>query len=213
MDLLIFVGICVTVSASPGPAVLYIVTRTLDQGTAAGFASMAGITLGGVVHVCLAAFGVAAVAAAWPLSLLLVQAAGAAYLVWIGWQRIRAAGERADIGKPAAAKLWRVFREGVIVNLTNPKTVLFLVAFLPQFVDESATSLTTELLILGMTFAAVATITDAVYVLAAGSLRRRLAGGRIPAWSGYLAGSVYVLLGLLGFSDAALSLSRTPDSP
>lgn len=212
MELLVFVGICVTVSLSPGPAVLYIVTRTLDQGTAAGFASMAGITLGGIVHVCLAAFGVAAVAAAWPMSLLLVQAVGAAYLVWIGWQRVRTAGERADIEKPAAARLIRVFREGVIVNLTNPKTVLFLVAFLPQFVDDGATSLTTELLILGMTFVAVATITDAIYVLAAGSLRRRLAGGRVPAWSGYLAGGVYLVLGLLGFSDAAMSLTRSVEA-
>ena len=181
MEFLFFIGICVTVSVSPGPAVLYIVTRTLDQGTAAGFSSMAGITLGGIVHVYLAAFGVAAVAAAWPLSLILVQATGAAYLVWIGWQRIRTAGERADIEKPATAKLWKVFREGVIVNLTNPKTVLFLVAFLPQFVDAGATSLTAELLILGMTFVAVAAVTDAFYVLAAGSLRKRLAGGRIPA--------------------------------
>ncbi len=213
MEFLVFIGICVTVSVSPGPAVLYIVTRTLDQGTAAGFASMAGITLGGIVHVCLAAFGVAAIAAAWPLSLLLVQAVGATYLVWIGWQRMRSAGSRADIETPEAARLWSVFREGVVVNLTNPKTVLFLLAFLPQFVDEGAASLSMELLMLGMTFVAVAAITDGVYVLAAGSLRRRLAGGRIPAWSGYLAGGVYVALGLLGFSDAALSLARTTETP
>ena len=213
VEFLFFIGVCVAVSVSPGPAVIYIVTRTLDQGTAAGIASMAGITAGGVVHVCLAAFGVAAVAAAWPVSLLLVQAAGAAYLVWIGWQRMRTAGRTTDIEKPENARLDAVFREGVVVNLTNPKTVLFLVAFLPQFVDDSATSLTAELLILGFTFVAVAALTDLFYVLAAGSLRRRLAGGRIPAWSGYLAGTVYILLGALGFTDAALSWSRLPDAP
>lgn len=209
MEFLLFVGVCLTVSLSPGPAILYIVTRTLDQGHAAGFASSAGIAAGGIVHVCLAAFGVAAVAAAWPMSLMLVQAAGAAYLIWIGWQRIRSAGKAAEIKKPPAAELFKVFRDGVIVNLTNPKTVLFLLAFLPQFVDANAESLTAELLILGMTFVGVAAVTDAFFVLVAGSLRRRFTGGRIPAWPGILAGSVYLLLGLLGFSDAAVSLSRS----
>lgn len=199
---LVFVGVCVAVSVSPGPAVLYIVARTLDQGVSAGLASMAGITVGGVVHVLLAAFGVAAAAAAWPLSLTLVQIGGAAYLIWIGLQRIlrtNGAGSASVVEAPLAD----IFRQGVIVNLTNPKTVLFLLAFLPQFVDPSAGRISVQLVLLGLTFVIVASVTDAAYVLAAGRLRDRFSGGRTPRWSGIMAGGVYIVLGLLGLLDAA----------
>jgi threonine/homoserine/homoserine lactone efflux protein len=201
-ELLVFVGICMAVSASPGPAVLYIVARTLDQGTAAGLASMAGITVGGVGLVLLAAFGVAAAAAAWPLSLLLVQIGGALYLVWLGWQRASRSGSRADAADSMSGSHRTVFLNGVIVNLTNPKSILFLLAFLPQFVDPLGAPLSRQLLQLGLIFVLVAAGTDAAYVLAAGRIRRRLAGDAVPAWSGYLAGAVYAALGMLGLLDA-----------
>lgn len=208
MDYLLFAIVCVTVSVSPGPAVLYIVTRTLDQGIPAGLASIAGISTGGIVHVCLAAFGVAAAAAAWPLSLVLLQALGAIYLVWLGWQRIRSARQATVVEATENASLSDVFRQGAIVNLTNPKTALFLLAFLPQFVDPGAAPLSRQLLLLGMTFVALASLTDGAYVLAAGTLRRRLSGSSIPPWSGYLAGAIYGLLGAAGFIDAVLDLPR-----
>ena len=203
---LVFVGVCVAVSVSPGPAVLYIVARTLDQGVAAGLVSMAGITLGGIAHVLLAAFGVAAAAAAWPLSLTLVQIAGAAYLIWIGVQRIMRTNN-AGSTTVAEAPLADIFRQGVIVNLTNPKTVLFLLAFLPQFVDPSAGRISLQLVLLGLTFVVVASLTDAAYVLAAGKLRDRFSGGRTPRWSGIMAGGVYIVLGLLGLVDAARQIA------
>lgn len=167
---------------------------------------MAGITVGGVVHVLLAAFGVAAAAAAWPLSLTLVQIGGAAYLIWIGLQRIlrtNSAGSASVIEAPLA----EIFRQGVIVNLTNPKTVLFLLAFLPQFVDPSAGQISVQLVLLGMTFVVVASMTDAAYVLAAGRLRNRFSSGRTPRWSGIMAGGVYIVLGLLGLLDAARQIA------
>ena len=203
---LVFVGVCVAVSVSPGPAVLYIVARTLDQGVAAGLVSMAGITLGGIAHVLLAAFGVAAAAAAWPLSLTLVQIAGAAYLIWIGVQRIMRTNN-AGSTTVAEAPLADIFRQGVIVNLTNPKTVLFLLTFLPQFVDPSAGRISLQLVLLGLTFVVVASLTDAAYVLAAGKLRDRFSGGRTPRWSGIMAGGVYIVLGLLGLVDAARQIA------
>lgn len=201
-DWWLFVGACVAVSMSPGPAVLYVVTRTLDQGIAAGLASIAGISTGGIAHALLAAFGVAAAAAAWPLSLIVVQFIGAAYLIWLGWRR--AEGARRAGGVPRGVfsdPIGRIYRDGVIVNLTNPKTVLFLLAFLPQFVDPGTTSLSTELLTLGLTFVAVASLTDGAYVLTAALLRERLARAAAGAWPGYLAGGVYAALGILGIAD------------
>lgn len=203
-----FVGACVAVSASPGPAVMYIVTRTLDRGIAAGLASIAGISTGGGLHALLAAFGVAAVAAAWPLSLIAVQILGAAYLIWLGWRRARGAGNSLDASRESAREsLACIYRDGVIVNLTNPKTVLFLLAFLPQFVDPATDSLSFDLLVLGLTFVAVAALTDGFYVLAAGSLRERLSAAAGSQWPGYVAGGVYALLGLVGIADAARKIT------
>lgn len=195
-------GACVAVSVSPGPAVLYIVTRTLDQGVAAGLASIAGISTGGGVHALLAAFGVAAAAAAWPLSLIVVQFAGAAYLIWLGWRRAEGARRAGDMPRGVFSDpLRHIYRDGVIVNLTNPKTVLFLVAFLPQFVDPGTTSLSLDLLTLGLTFVAVASLTDGAYVITAALLRERLSRAAAGAWPGYLAGGVYAALGVLGIAD------------
>lgn len=204
-DLLVFIGVCVVVSVSPGPAVLYIVARTLDQGLAAGLVSMAGITVGGTVHVLLAAFGVAAIAAAWPLSLTVLQILGALYLIWLGIQRVRA--DRGAGVEVAAEPLQAIFRQGVIVNLTNPKTALFLLAFLPQFVREGAAPVWQQMLILGFTFILVAGVTDGLYALATGHIRGRLRRGQSPRWSGYFAGTVYALLGLLGLWDAIRQLA------
>lgn len=205
-DFLVFAGVCVVVSASPGPAVLYIVARTLDQGLPAGIASMAGITIGGITHLLLAAFGVAAVAATWPLSLLVLQVAGALYLIRLGVQRARVsrtATDRVDIRYQA---LGAILRQGVIVNLTNPKTVLFLLAFLPQFVSDDGGPIWRQMLTLGFTFILIAGVTDLAYALAAGHIRGRLERSGPPRWSGYFAGGVYVALGLLGLWDAARQL-------
>ncbi len=204
-DLLVYIGVCAVVSVSPGPAVLYIVARTLDQGLAAGLASMAGITVGGIAHVLLAAFGVAAIAAAWPPSLLTLQILGAGYLIWLGVQRIRA--DRNAGPDIAPEPLAAIFRQGIIVNLTNPKTVLFLLAFLPQFVRADGPAVWQQMLLLGFTFVLVAGATDAVYALAAGHIRGRLREGRAPRWSAYFAGGVYGVLGLLGLGDAIRQLS------
>lgn len=167
---------------------------------------MAGIAVGAIVHLFLAAFGVAAVAAAWPLSLLLLQFGGALYLIWLGIQRTRANRAAAMHLDPAAQHLATIFRQGVVVNLTNPKTVLFLLAFLPQFMRDDGGPVWQQMLALGFTFILIAGATDAGYALAAGHLRGRLRQGTAPSWGGYLAASVYVALGGIGIWDAARQL-------
>ena len=207
-DWLVFVGVCAAVSMSPGPAILYIVTRTLEQGSAAGLASSSGIAVGGVIHVLASAFGVAAAAATWPVSLTLLQLIGAGYLGWLGFQRIRAAGGPVQVAiETDSRRLLNIFRDGVIVNLTNPKTALFLLAFLPQFVAPDGSSLSHQLLMLGMTFVAVAMLTDIGYVIAAGTVRARLAqSDRKRRWPAWLAGGLYLALGAAGLVDAVQRL-------
>lgn len=201
---LLFAGLCAAVSVSPGPAILYIITRTLEQGIAAGLASIGGIATGGLVHVIASAFGVAAAAAAWPLSLTLLQLFGATYLGYLGITRIRSAGRSAGVEETGALKgLAHIYRDGLIVNLTNPKTALFLLAFLPQFVMPGSGPLERQLLLLGATFVAIASLTDLGYVLAAGLLRSRLvAGAAARRWPGWVAGGLYLALGALGVVDA-----------
>ncbi|MCG6871061.1 MAG: LysE family translocator [Gammaproteobacteria bacterium] len=199
-ELALFVLGSVVVAASPGPAVLYIVARTLDQGTLAGLVSMAGISSGALVHVLLAAVGVAAAMQAWPASLLLVQVAGAGYLLWLGIQRLRT--DSRD-GTPVARQpLAQIYRQGVVVNLTNPKTILFLLAFLPQFVRSDGGPVWRQMLGLGVAFVLIASTSDGLYALAAGRLRGWLRGSEPPRWPSYLAAAVYLGLGAVGLWDA-----------
>jgi len=201
-DALLFLVACVVVAASPGPAVLYIVARTLDQGTAAGLISMAGITTGGLVHVLLASFGVAALATAWPLSLVMLQVVGAAYLIWLGLQRALAyRAIRAGI-EVQHQPLSAIYRQAVVVNLTNPKTVLFLLAFLPQFVTVDETPVWLQMLALGLIFIIIASVSDGLYAIAAGRIRGWLKRDGAPRWPALVTAGVYMGLGVLGLWDA-----------
>jgi threonine/homoserine/homoserine lactone efflux protein len=188
----------------PGPAVLFIVTRSVDQGRSAGLVSVLGIHLGTVVHVLAAALGISAVLAASQTAFDIVRYAGAAYLVVLG---VRTLMRRVDddAASPETAPLRRIFWQGVVVNVLNPKTALFIVAFLPQFVDPSRGSATAQVLVLGGVFIALGLVSDSTYALGAAR-----AGARLRAWSRfaavqrYASGAVYIGLGLA----AALTGSR-----
>jgi threonine/homoserine/homoserine lactone efflux protein len=178
----------------PGPAVLYVVTRAASQGRRAGLVSMLGIGAGNAVHALAAALGLAAVVSASPRAFAAVRWAGAAYLVWLGLRRLAAAEPRGEPQAPVPGA--RVFRDAVVVAITNPKTALFFLAFLPQFADPGA-PLAPQMLILGAAFVAMAMASDSAYALLAGAigawLRRRpgvAAGGR---WASAL---VYLGLGV-----------------
>lgn len=183
---------------TPGPAVLYVVTRSLDQGRRAGLASVAGIGLGTLGHVAAATLGVSALLASSALAFGVVKWAGAAYLVWIGVRRMLtpdAEGPRAPLVRQT---LGAVFRQGVVVNLLNPKTALFFLAFLPQFVNP-AHPVAPQMLALGLAFAGMGVVSDGAFALLAGSARRLLVSGRGRGVLGaqrYLVGGVFVALGV-----------------
>ena len=121
----------------PGPAVLYIVTRSIDQGRTAGFVSTLGIHVGTLVHIAAASLGLSALVVSSALAFNTIKYLGAAYLIWLGIRKIM--GRDDDSGDPQikTRRLSRIFYQGILVNVLNPKTALFFLAFLPQFVDVS----------------------------------------------------------------------------
>ncbi len=200
--LLAFVGASLVLALTPGPAVVYILARTLAQGRACGLASVWGVALGNLGNAIGAALGLAALFAVSAAAFTVVKWAGAAYLVYLGvrlWRAAPAGAPAMDAAAapPPAQPLARVFRDGFLVALLNPKTSLFFAAFLPQFMDGQGSALA-QTLALGSVFVAIACCTDLAYVLAASLVAPRLArSGRLAVWGNRLAGSSFIGLGVL----------------
>ena len=178
---------------TPGPGVVFIVTRTLAQGRTAGLASVAGVALGNLANAVGASIGLAALFAASSTAFTVVRWAGAAYLIWLGIQALRQPAAAAVRGAPAPVEPRQLFRDGFFVALLNPKTTLFFAAFIPQFLNPEG-SQAVQALSLSVLFVAVAAVTDSLYALLAGSLAPLLRGA---AGSGrYVSALVYFALGL-----------------
>ncbi len=183
---------------TPGPAVLYIVARSVEQGRVAGLVSVCGITTGTLVHVAAAALGLSALLASSALAFAAVKYAGAGYLIYIGVRRIlsRADAPAAQLALPRRS-LARLYRDGFVVNLLNPKTALFFLAFLPQFVDPSRGALAFQIAFLGLLFALMGFTSDGLYALAASTAGRWVKrNGRYLRWERYLTGGVFIGLGV-----------------
>jgi len=197
--LLAFVMASLILALTPGPAVVYILARTLSQGRASGLASVAGVALGNLGNAIGAALGLAALFAVSSAAFTVVKWAGAIYLVYMGLRMLRSASAAsAQTGAPVAAlKRSKVFRDGFVVALLNPKTALFFAAFLPQFMSATAPHLP-QSLALGAIFCAVAGCSDLGYVLAASLVAPRLGQmGRHARWGTRAAGASFIGLGLL----------------
>jgi threonine/homoserine/homoserine lactone efflux protein len=193
--LLLFAGSTLLLLAVPGPSVLYVVARTVEQGRAAGLVSVLGLEAGALVHVAAAAAGLSALVASSPAALTALRYAGAAYLIWLG---LRALRRREDVGatRPGGASYRRLFGEGVLVDVLNPKTSLFFLAFLPGFVDAGQGPVALQVAILGLVFVALAALTDGAYALAAARLSGR-ARRRSPRGLARASAGAYGVLGAL----------------
>jgi threonine/homoserine/homoserine lactone efflux protein len=178
----------------PGPAVTYIVTHSVDKGRSAGLAAAAGVASGGLVHAVAATIGLSAVIASSAAAFTAVKLVGAAYLIAVGIRRMLG-NESEQVHAPPLA-LRRLYRQGVIVNVLNPKTALFFLAFLPQFVDTGS-AVAPQVALLGLTFVLIAFASDCAYALLAdllaGRLRRNDRSARIRRVA---SGGVFVALGV-----------------
>jgi len=195
--LLTFTAAAFVLIVIPGPAVLYIVAQSIDQGRLAGIVSVFGIGLGALFHVSAAALGLSALLVSSALAFNVVKYLGAAYLIYLGIRKLLEKVEPQQVIIIQHRKLSQVFRQGVIVNILNPKTALFFFAFLPQFVNPAQGSATLQIFILGMIFVVVAIVSDSVYALMAGTLGGWLKQNRtFLNMQRYVSGSVYILLGV-----------------
>jgi threonine/homoserine/homoserine lactone efflux protein len=180
---------------TPGPAVIYVVTRTLAQGRRAGLASVAGVALGNLGNVIGAAIGLAALFAVSALAFTLVKYAGAAYLVYLGIRALRAPTGDASQGGFGTASHGRIFRDGFLVALLNPKTAIFFAAFLPQFMDPAGPAVL-QSVALGVVFVLIASVTDCAYVLAASTVAPLLGRMRGAGAGRYVTASTFIGLGI-----------------
>ena len=185
----------------PGPAVLYIVAQSVHGGRRAGVVSAFGIASGGLVHVLAAVIGLSALLSASAEAFTVVKLLGAGYLVWLGIRTLLSADDRIG-GRRPELTLARTYRRGVVVNVLNPKTALFFLAFLPQFVDPHE-STRGQLAVLGAIFVVIALSSDLVWALVAGTagavLRKSRTFLRVQR---YVSGTIFVGLGALAATAA-----------
>ena len=190
-----FAAASLVLSVTPGPGVLYVVTRTLAQGRRAGLASVAGVALGNFGNAVGASIGLAALFAVSALAFTVVKWAGAAYLLWLGIQALRSPRTKpVDAPRFDAPRLGPIFHDGFLVALLNPKTALFFAAFLPQFIAPDRGGVWSQALVLGFVFVGLGLVTDSLYAVAAGTvgglLRRQRNAVR------YGSGIVFIALGV-----------------
>jgi threonine/homoserine/homoserine lactone efflux protein len=194
--LAVFLLASLVLAVTPGPGVIYLVTRTLAGGRRAGLASVGGVALGNFGNAALASLGLAAVLAVSARTFTAVKLAGAAYLLYLGVRELRRARRPAQDDPRPPVKGARVFRDGFLVALLNPKTAIFFAAFLPQFVDPARAPFV-QSLALGAAFVAIAACTDTLYVIAADRLGPGIARLGMRPIMARLAGLSFIALGLV----------------
>ncbi len=170
----LFLLASLAVLLSPGPNVLYVIARSIDQGRKAGVISVLGLETGTLLQVAAAALGISAIGMTSALMFDAIKYLGAAYLFYLGIRKALERGALAESSVTTRASLRRMFGQGVLIGVLNPKTGLFFLAFLPQFVDPARGHLALQTALLGLAFIALATTTDASYALLASSLGQRL---------------------------------------
>jgi threonine/homoserine/homoserine lactone efflux protein len=189
---LLFCAAAIALAATPGPNLLYLLSRTLVQGRRAGFVSLAGTTSGLAVHVLAAAFGLSALIAAVPMAYDVVRWAGAIYLAFLAWQTLRAP-EPVTGAAPTPVATARLYRDGAATGILNPKVALFQLALFPQFVDPAHGSVLAQSLVLGVTQLVIVAACDSICVMTAARVRHWF--GVRPAWSRW---SKRLLAGVFG---------------
>ena len=197
-NLAVFVVAALALLLVPGPAVLYVVARSIHQGRRAGLASVLGIHVGTLVHIAAATAGLSALLVSSSVAFTVVKITGAVYLVGLGLWTLFSRRPEPEVALGGERNLRRAFAQGIVVNVLNPKTALFFLAFLPQFVDPNASHPAVQIAVLGLLFALLGLVTDSLWAIAAGTaggvLRR---SRRFLRAQRHVAGTVYVGLGVV----------------
>ncbi len=204
---LVFFSAALALNLSPGPDLLFILSRTLAGGRRVGVASACGVCSGALVHVAAAALGISAILATSALAFAVVKYVGAAYLLYLGVQALRSAGSGMQLEPGTASRItaWQAYRQGVLVDILNPKVAIFFMAFLPQFVRPDQGAVALQLLLLGMLVVLVAIVVECSLVLVAARASSALRSNRrLSQWLDRVLGSVLIGLGIrLGLAERA----------
>jgi threonine/homoserine/homoserine lactone efflux protein len=197
----LFVAAALALLLVPGPAVIYVVARSVEGGRLTGLVSVLGVELGTLLHVVFAAAGLSAIVVSSAVAFSVVKWLGASYLVWLGLRQIlgRDGGDQEAPPSGSGENRLRVFSQSVLVQVLNPKVALFFLAFLPQFVDPSRSAAWTQVVVLGTTLATLGLFTDGLYALLGGTagewIRKQRAGAGLRRARRYVTGGVYIALG------------------
>ena len=193
----VFAAAALALIVVPGPAVTYVVTQSLDKGRSAGLVSALGIAGGGLVHVTAATAGLSALIASSASAFTVVKLVGAAYLIAIGLWRLAGRGDADPAEEIAPVATRRLFWQGALVNVLNPKTALFFLAFLPQFVDPDRGPVALQAAVLGALFVVLAAVSDSTYAVVTAAVAARVRGSkRAQQIKRYVSGSIFVALGV-----------------
>jgi threonine/homoserine/homoserine lactone efflux protein len=191
---------------TPGPNTLYIIARSIQQGRRAGAVSSLGVQVGTLIHITIAALGLSALVVSSVLTFNFVKYAGATYLVYLGVKTLLTRQKLKPTKAIRNESLSHTFRQGVVVNLLNPKTALFFFAFLPQFIDPERGTVAIQIVVLGIILVFLGTMSDMLYALTAGSFGTWLhKNSKFLPIQHYFGGGVYIGLGVL----TALSGTQT----
>jgi threonine/homoserine/homoserine lactone efflux protein len=203
-SLLLFVTGAALLLVIPGPAVTYVVSRSIGHGRAAGLVSVTGIVVGTLLHVTAATLGLSALLASSALAFQFIKYLGAAYLIYLGIRTLRRDDSQLLQAANGERRLLRIFVQGVLVNLLNPKTALFFLAFLPQFVDPSLGHPSLQIFQLGVLFALMGWISDSLWAVLAGTVAERFRSSvRLRRAQRNVSGGALIALGLASaFSGA-----------
>ena len=179
--LLGFALVCLGLVLTPGPNMIYLISRSITQGAAAGIVSLGGVALGFVFYMLCAAFGITALLLAIPFAYDALRFAGAGYMLWLAWQAVKPGGRSPfQVKTLAIDSPPKLFTMGLVTNLLNPKIAMLYLALLPQFIDPTVGSVLTQSVVLGAVQIAISVSVNAMIALAAGSIALFLASR--PSW-------------------------------
>ena len=204
-----FAAASIVLLVIPGPAVLYIVNRSVTDGRSVGLAAVAGVQLGTLMHAIGAAAGLSAVLATSAVAFTTIKWLGAGYLVYVGIRTLATRPAAFDPDRPGMS-VRRAFAQGFVVNLFNPKVALFFLSFLPQFIHPDSGRPAVQAIVLGLVFCTLGVLSDSSYSLLASGLRTVMVRGRaLPFVQRYVAGTVFIGLGLVAATASGTKASSS----
>jgi threonine/homoserine/homoserine lactone efflux protein len=181
MHVLAFALVCLGLVLTPGPNMIYLVSRTISQGRDAGYVSLGGVFTGFIIYMLLAVFGITAMLMAVPFAYDALRIGGAFYLLWLAWQAVKPGGKAAaDVRRLPKDSPRRLFTMGFLTNLLNPKAAVLYLSLLPQFIDPKAGHVLMQLLTLGCVQIVISMSVNGLIILGAGTVASFL--GARPSW-------------------------------